>query len=77
MKEFSEQYNGFFHTVAMGGDHLWLGDMKIVHDLLAKRAPIYSSRPEVPAVPGSDSQGQYLPLLAHGDHWRRQRKFAA
>jgi cytochrome P450 len=76
MKEFSEQYNGFFHTVAMGGDHLWLGDMKIVHDLLAKRAPIYSSRPEVPAVPGSDSQGQYLPLLAHGDHWRRQRKFA-
>jgi cytochrome P450 len=76
MKEFSEQYNGFFGTVAMGGNHLWLGDMKIVHDLLAKRAPIYSSRPEVSAVPGSDSQGQYLPLLAHGDHWRRQRKFA-
>jgi cytochrome P450 len=76
MKEFSERYNGFFGTVAMGGNHLWLADMKIVHDLLAKRAQIYSSRPEVMAVPGSDSQGQYLPLLAHGDHWRRQRKFA-
>ena len=76
MKEFSKQYNGFFATVAMGGNHLWLGDTKIVHDLLAKRAPIYSSRPKISAVPGTDSQGQYLPLLAHGEHWRRQRKFA-
>src|SRR2546430_494425 len=76
MREFSEQYHGFFGTVAMGSNHLWVADMKTIHDLLVKRGQIYSSRPEVPAVPGATSQGQYLPLLAHGDQWRRQRKFA-
>ena len=59
----------------MGETHLWIGTQRVAHDLLAKRAPIYSSRPEVPAVPGSDSQAQYLPLLARGEAWRRQRKF--
>lgn len=65
MKEFSDEYNGFFQTEIMGDTHLWLGDHKISQDLFAKRPKIYSSRPEVPAVPGSDTQGQYLPLMEY------------
>lgn len=59
----------------MGETHLWISDQRIAHDLLTKRARIYSSRPPVPAVPGSNTQAQYLPLMAHDEAWRRQRKF--
>ena len=76
MREFSEQYNGFFATTIMGDKHLWVGDQKVAHDLLVKRGNIYSSRPEIPAIPGVPHGGQYLPLLAPDDHWRRQRRFA-
>ena len=74
--EFCSDFNGMFQTRMVGEDHLWISDPKIAYDLISKRANIYSSRPEIRAVPGSDRQAQYLPLLAHGDAWRRQRKFA-
>ncbi|KAH0839097.1 hypothetical protein AYO21_04691 [Fonsecaea monophora] len=76
MKKFCDEYNGIFRSTICGEMHIWVGDAQIAYDLLCKKARIYSSRPMVPAVPGSDSQGQYLPLLAHDDHWRNQRKFA-
>jgi cytochrome P450 len=77
MKKWSDEYGGLFRLTTAGGEmHIWLGDAEIAQELYCKRAAIYSSRPEVAAVPGSHSQGQYLPLLEHGDHWRRQRKFA-
>ncbi|KAK5064826.1 hypothetical protein LTR84_000660 [Exophiala bonariae] len=76
MKKFCDEYNGIFRSTICGEMHIWIGDNDIGYDLLCKKAKIYSSRPMVPAVPGSDSQGQYLPLLAHDDHWRNQRKFA-
>jgi hypothetical protein len=66
MKKFSDEYNGIFRNTICGEMHIWVGSQKIAYDLLCKKARIYSSRPMVPAVPGSDSQGQYLPLLAHG-----------
>jgi len=65
MKRFSDQYGGLFRSTICGEMHIWVGDAEVAYDLLCKKARIYSSRPEVPAVPGSDSQGQYLPLLAH------------
>lgn len=65
MRKFSDQYNGVFRSTICGEMHIWVGDANIAYDLLCKKARIYSSRPQVPAVPGSDSQGQYLPLLAH------------
>ena len=74
--EWTRQFDGMFHTTMMGESHLWISSPRIAYDLLSKRAAIYSSRPEIRAVPGSDSQAQYLPLLAHGEAWRRQRKFA-
>jgi hypothetical protein len=65
MKKFCDEYNGIFRNTICGEMHIWVGDESIAYDLLCKKARIYSSRPQVPAVPGSDSQGQYLPLLAH------------
>ena len=65
MAEWCLKYNGFYQTTIMGEKHIWIGSQQIAHDLLAKKAAFYSSRPMVPAVPGSDSQGEYLPLLAH------------
>lgn len=65
MKKFCDDYNGIFRSTICGEMHIWIGDTDIGYDLLCKKAKIYSSRPMVPAVPGSDSQGQYLPLLAH------------
>ena len=73
MKEFSDDFNGFFQTEIMGDIHLWIGDNRVAQDLFGKRANIYSSRPEVPAVPGSDKQGQYLPLMEYaGEHLPRK-----
>lgn len=66
MKKWADQYNGFFRLTACGEMHIWLGDSDIAQELYCKRAPQYSSRPEVAAVPGSHSQGQYLPLLEYG-----------
>lgn len=66
MKKWSDQFNGFFRLQACGEMHIWLGDSDIAQELYCKRAAAYSSRPEVAAVPGSDSQGQYLPLLEYG-----------
>lgn len=77
MKQWSDEYGGLFRLTTCGGEmHIWLGDAEVAQELYCKRAAIYSSRPEVAAVPGSHSQGQYLPLLEHGPQWRRQRKFA-
>ncbi|OCT50828.1 cytochrome P450 [Cladophialophora carrionii] len=66
MKNWSDKFNGLFRLQACGEMHIWLGDNDVAQELYCKRAAIYSSRPEVAAVPGSDSQGQYLPLLEYG-----------
>ena len=71
MKKWSDNHNGFFRLQACGEMHIWLGDNDIAQELYCKRAAIYSSRPEVAAVPGSDSQGQYLPLLEFGGKLHR------
>jgi hypothetical protein len=66
MKRWSDQFNGMFRLTACGEMHIWLGDNKVAQELYCNRAANYSSRPEVAAVPGSDRQGQYLPLLEYG-----------
>jgi hypothetical protein len=70
MKKWSDQHKGFFRLQACGEMHIWLGDNDIAQELYCKRAALYSSRPEVAAVPGSDSQGQYLPLLEFGGEFQ-------
>lgn len=66
MKSWSDKFNGMFRLTACGEMHIWLGDNKVAQELYCNRAAKYSSRPEVAAVQGSDSQGQYLPLLEYG-----------
>jgi hypothetical protein len=73
MRKFSDEFNGVFRTTICGEMHVWVGDAQVAYDLLCKKASIYSSRPQVPAVPGSDSQGQYLPLLAHDGMVNRKK----
>jgi hypothetical protein len=63
MKKFSDEYGGIYRNTICGEMHIWIGSQKIAYDFLCKKASIYSSRPMVPAVPGSDSQAQYLPLM--------------
>ena len=65
MKEFSDEFDGFYATTITGEIHIWIGRQDVAFDLFAKRAQTYASRPEVPAVPGSHSQAQYLPLMAY------------
>lgn len=59
----------------MGEKHVWIGSPKIARALLEQRAAIYSSRPPVPAVPGSDSLPHYLPLMATGQAFNRHKHF--
>jgi len=76
MAEWCARYNSIFRTTIMGESHVWIGSTKIAHELLNQRAANYSSRPPVPAVPGSDTLPHYLPLMAHGEAWNRHRRFA-
>ena len=76
MHDFSNQYNKMFSLVAYGQQHIWIGDAKIAKDLLVKRAGKYSSRPNIPAIPGAEKGGQYLALNEYDEHWRMQRRFA-
>jgi len=57
------KYGGIAASTICGEMHVWIGNLELAKDFLIKKAKIYSSRPEVPAVPGSNSQHQYLPLM--------------
>lgn len=70
------KYGGIAASTICGEMHVWIGNFELAKDFLIKKAKIYSSRPEVPAVPGSNSQNQYLPLMQRDEHWVQQRKFA-
>ena len=70
------KYGGIAASTICGEMHVWIGNFELAKDFLIKKAKIYSSRPEVPAVPGSNSQHQYLPLMQRDEHWVQQRKFA-
>lgn len=46
-----------------GTVHVWISSEKIAHDLLSKRAPIYSDRPTIPNLPDNRTSGDYLALM--------------
>jgi hypothetical protein len=73
MKKWADEYDGLFRLTACGEMHIWVGKAEIAQELYCKRAAFYSSRPEVAAVPGSDSQAQYLPLMKHDGTYLCQR----
>ncbi|KAL0472913.1 cytochrome P450 2E1 [Neurospora intermedia] len=72
--EWSKVYGPIYQTKMFGTTHVWISSEKIAHDLLSRRANIYSDRPQIPNLPNNRTSGDYLALLGRNDTWRRQRK---
>lgn len=60
-----------------GTVHVWISSEKIAHDLLSKRAAIYSDRPQIPNLPDNRTSGEYLALLGRTETWKRQRRLCS
>ena len=72
--EWAKKYGPIYQTEIFGTVHVWISDEKIAHQLLAKRARIYSDRPLIPNLPNNRTSGEYLALLGRNEMWLRQRK---
>ncbi|KAK3341062.1 cytochrome P450 [Neurospora tetraspora] len=72
--EWSKVYGPVYQTKMFGVTHVWISSEKIAHDLLSRRANIYSDRPQIPNLPDNRTSGDYLALLGRNDTWKRQRK---
>ncbi|RYP40385.1 hypothetical protein DL767_001740 [Monosporascus sp. MG133] len=75
--EWNKQYGPIYQTEMFGDVHVWISSEKVAHELLSKRAPIYSDRPVIPNLPDNRTSGDYLALQGRTDTWKRQRKLAA
>ncbi|KAK3940226.1 cytochrome P450 [Diplogelasinospora grovesii] len=75
--EWSKKYGPIYQTEMFGSVHVWISSEKIAHDLLSKRAAIYSDRPLIPNLPDNRTSGDYLALLGRTETWKRQRKLCS
>ena len=46
-----------------GTVHVWISSERVAHDLLSKKANIYSDRPLIPNLPDNRTSGEYLALM--------------
>ncbi|KAI1312048.1 cytochrome P450 2C3 [Xylaria venustula] len=74
--EWSKEYGPIYQTEVFGTVHVWISSEQVAHDLLSRRAAIYSDRPQIPNLPDNRTKGDYLALTGHNDVWKRQRKLA-
>ncbi|VBB86158.1 Putative cytochrome P450 E-class, group I [Podospora comata] len=72
--EWSKEYGAIYQMEIFGTVHVWISSEKVAHDLLSKRALIYSDRPTIPNLPDNRTSGDYLALLGRTETWKRQRK---
>ncbi|KAL2130751.1 hypothetical protein VTI74DRAFT_5989 [Chaetomium olivicolor] len=72
--EWSKKYGPIYSIEIFGTVHVWISSEAVAHDLLAKRASIYSDRPMIPNLPDNRTSGDYLALLGRTETWKRQRK---
>ncbi|KAK3681758.1 cytochrome P450 [Podospora appendiculata] len=72
--EWSKTYGPIFQTEMFGMTHVWISSEQVAHDLLSKRALIYSDRPMIPNLPENRTSGDYLALLGRTETWKRQRR---
>ncbi|KAK3985246.1 putative cytochrome P450 E-class, group I [Cladorrhinum sp. PSN332] len=72
--EWSKEFGPIYQMEIFGTVHVWISSEKIAHDLLSKRAAIYSDRPQIPNLPDNRTSGDYLALLGRTETWKRQRK---
>ncbi|ETS85971.1 hypothetical protein PFICI_03996 [Pestalotiopsis fici W106-1] len=67
--------HGEMFTINIGGTYwLFLNSRRVVHELLEKRAAIYSSRMNLPMAYRVISNEKRTLLMPYGDLWRRERK---
>ncbi|KAK8081262.1 hypothetical protein PG996_000043 [Apiospora saccharicola] len=74
--EWSKVYGPIYQMEIFGSVHVWISSEEIAHDLLSRRALIYSDRPMIPNLPNNRTGGEYLALHGRNDTWKRQRKLA-
>ncbi|KAI3336284.1 cytochrome P450 [Xylariaceae sp. AK1471] len=81
--EWSKEYGPIYQMEIFGSVHIWISSEQIAHDLLSRRAAIYSDRPQIPNLPDNKTKGDYLALTGHNGMfhipfktWKRQRKLA-
>ncbi|KAK8048136.1 cytochrome P450, partial [Apiospora phragmitis] len=74
--EWSKVYGPIYKMEIFGSVHVWISSEAIAHDLLSRRALIYSDRPMIPNLPNNRTGGEYLALHGRNDTWKRQRKLA-
>ncbi|KZM23286.1 uncharacterized protein EKO05_0004435 [Ascochyta rabiei] len=75
--DWGKEYGPIYQVNLAGSNHVWISSEAIAHDLLSKKAAIYSDRPHIPAlIDDNRTSGQYLPLLSRNEGHTRQRKFA-
>lgn len=72
--EWSKTYGPIYQMEMFGSVHVWISDERIAHDLLAKRAAIYSDRPVIHNLPDNRTSGDYIALQGRTDTWKRQRR---
>ncbi|KAM7200889.1 Cytochrome P450 [Naviculisporaceae sp. PSN 640] len=72
--EWAQQYGPIYQTRMFGTVHVWISSEQVAHDLMSKRAAIYSDRPTIPNLPDNRTSGDYLALLGRTETWKRQRK---
>ncbi|KAI1333495.1 cytochrome P450 [Xylariaceae sp. FL0016] len=75
--DWSKEYGPIYQMEIFGKVHVWISSEQIAHDLLSRRALIYSDRPQIPNLPDNRTKGDYLALTGCNDTWKRQRKLAA
>ncbi|KAF5487264.1 Cytochrome P450 monooxygenase patI [Colletotrichum siamense] len=73
-KEKAEQYGEMFTCKFGGSTWVFLNSSRTVHDLLERRAAIYSSRPDFPMTQDIISRGSRIVLMPYNDQWRTLRK---
>lgn len=63
LSEWADDHGPIYAFDMFGTHHVWITEEHIAHDLLAKRAAIYSDRPLIPSLPDNRTSGDYLALL--------------
>ncbi|KAI0110422.1 cytochrome P450 2C3 [Nemania sp. FL0031] len=74
--EWSKEYGPIYQIEIFGTVHVWISSERVAHDLLSRRAAIYSDRPLIPNLPDNRTKGDYLALTGSNEIWKRQRKLA-
>lgn len=63
--DWGKEHGPIYQCNLAGSNHVWISSEKIAHDLLSKKAAIYSDRPHIPAlIDDNRTSAQYLPLLS-------------